>query len=239
MAKIDSLPEIGQSFNVLAPPFQASKYVRMSEFAAYSSLTTDLSAIRDGGVARIYTPDGDPELFNKTGELVSLLRGVQGKAPTARVQVMTGPVIAGDDEGRNGLLDLARGGLIELYTKPFRGATAGFRLVEVELGFKAVMEFPHSRLTPVSERLVYNLHPDRIGLNEAYNRCIGLVHDFDILVKGGEGVMNPATKQEPLVVPESSLRELVERMERSRIVYQSTERERLKQFIEEGFQVPV
>lgn len=197
------IPRAQGSFTVTDPGPKAPEWIKYPADPV-ASLVEDLKRVGPNHIACVYAPDGDPEVFNDI-QVKDPLYWLRGHKPKARIKVLTGPAILGEDGRGNDLLEYSRLGLLTLARKQYRGYDGGFRIVETEgFGYRALMEFPHSSYTPCSERFVHNL--DELP-QYRWGMCIAKTSE----VENGFVEADRSSTGEllhPLVIPESRFEEM-------------------------------
>lgn len=195
---------ISESFTVVPPERDKPRYVRYPG-DPYQSLIGDFLRLRPGGIARLYFPDGEWRLFDNAAIDIQL-RALKSEKPETQVRVLTGPAILGDSRGENRLIPLAEEGVIDLQAKSDWGATAGFRVIEVPVGYRALIETRSYPFTPIEDRLLINL--DALGAGEAWGRCQHLIQIFDTYFNYSRE--DPKTPQIPLIIPHNRIQAMIE-----------------------------
>jgi hypothetical protein len=121
------------------------------------ALATDLQLVKDGGVVRIFCGTAHPDAYND--QFVAAARDA-ARNRQAELRVITGPILACDESGRNAVLTLAEEGVVsQLLHRLTMGDHEHFRIVETTAGYRYTAEAypppllkPHYRLvTSVSE----------------------------------------------------------------------------------------
>lgn len=203
MATRSETPEALGSFTVSKPASRGPQWIRYPA-NPLDSLIQDLKLLGTHHTGYLYVPDGDPEIFNDPTVKYELT-GIRTYKPESVLKVLTGPVVLGENDGRNALLEYAQDGLIQLYRRAFRGATSAFRIIETgDEYIQALVEHPNRLFTPFSKRLVSNFD-NRYLSPHSWNNCQQLLQIFEMDKPEHMAFIEPGS---PLVVPESKLEDL-------------------------------
>jgi len=178
-------------------------------------LISDLLAVRKGGKIRIWSGEGNPAVYNDprfrtAAEAAKSLR-------EAEIVVITGPLLVVDNEGRNGLLELGREGIITLYHRLARGATAHFRVTEGDEGYRYYTEYPHPPRFPLEKRLAADFGV--VAPVDEEREAEKARFLFDSWVKRIEQRQSSAGSKLPLLTDESGLALLIQTAERYDFVF--------------------
>jgi hypothetical protein len=116
-----------------------------------TALVDDLKAVRSGGTIRILSGEASPFVYNHPAVIEAATYAKQQRAAKLRINV--GPILVTDGSAFNGVLQLSRTGILDsLTSRPARGHTSHFRIVDIENGYRYYEESPHEPLAPRERR---------------------------------------------------------------------------------------
>jgi hypothetical protein len=183
-------------------------------------LVDDLLAVRKGGTIRIFCAEATPSFYNRE-EFLTAARKVK-EMENASIHVITGPIVVTDDKGFNGILHLAKKGIIDrLYHRSVRSHTAHFRVVETDNGYRFHPELPHPALD--RKRHVANIGSLSEGeVQLLAKEAVALFESWE------EGLKKFPAEDLPLLMSENLLEALLKKAEKRTLVFEYLSPEELK-----------
>ena len=169
---------------------------------AVSRMVEDLRSVKKS--LKIYAGEAYWIIFDDP-RVLSRFRELAGTG--VKVQIVVGPALsAGGSKGSPHVLDLAREGLIEFYSRPTRGNHPHFRILDDE---DAIVQPRHVPLQPLHlrEKPDHYTRADNPAQFQAY------VEEFERYTQGQKPVSNP--EQEFVVLRSSELRQIADLAEKS------------------------